>query len=145
MHLQKVCLQILFLWGFFSGICPQGDIGMVGEKGDYGLYGEKGLQGEPGPPGLEGIEGTKVKEREGGIDVFSFLENSIYQKKIITCIEYCFNAWISLLTLNFLLTLSFTYFRETPDPAARRDKRVPKEKRSDLLVLYALNIYRIKL
>ena len=54
---------------------------MVGEKGDYGLYGEKGLQGEPGPPGLEGIEGTKVKEREGGIDVFSFLLNSIYPKK----------------------------------------------------------------
>ena len=105
---------------------------MVGEKGDYGLYGEKGLQGEPGPPGLEGIEGTKVRERERGekIDVFSFLLNSIYQK---------------LLTLNFLLTLSFTYFRETPDPVARRDKPVPKEKRSDLLILCALNIYRSKL
>lgn len=79
---------------------------MVGEKGDYGLYGEKGLQGEPGPPGLEGIEGTKVRERErererGKIDVFSFLLNSIY-KKIITCKVYCFNAWILLLTLNFL-------------------------------------------
>ena len=77
---------------------------MVGEKGDYGLYGEKGLQGEPGPPGLEGIEGTKVRERdrerEGEKDVFSFLLNSIFQK-IITCIEYSFNDWILLLTLNF--------------------------------------------